>query len=111
MMIEWEKAVTQCGFSPEMLADPGLHNIHLTMLSDYLDGLADEKFGAGRWVKRDDVMVNEFEPFTRDREYEETDEDDNPVLDATGNPVMVAYHDDQRYFRMSARFRAKGPNE
>jgi hypothetical protein len=109
--VSWEKAYAQNGFEPGFLADPALSGLHLTMLSDHLDGLADEKFGADRWVKRDDVVVEEFEPFTRDHEYEETDEDDNPVLDAAGNPVMVQYHDDRRHFRMIAWFREKGPNE
>jgi hypothetical protein len=103
--IPWEKAVAQNSFLPEMLADPGLSNIHVTLFTDYLDRLADAKFGAGRWVKRDDVRLEEFEPFTRDMVYEDTDEESETF------GQTIHYHDDGRYFRMSAWFRAKAPSE
>lgn len=109
MVVPWEKAAAYNGFPPKMLDD--LPNIHVTLFTDYLEGLADAKFGAGRWVKRDDIRLEEMEPLTRDCECEETDDDGDPVLDESGNPVMVQYHDDQRYFRMTAWFRAKGQGE
>jgi hypothetical protein len=110
-LVPWEKAYAQNGFNPEMLSDPGLPDIHITLLTDHLEGLADARFGAGRWAKRDDVEVTEYEPLTRDREYEDTDDDWNPIVGPDGEPVIVRYHDDNRYFRMTAWFRAKAEGE
>jgi hypothetical protein len=102
-VIPWEKAFAQSGFDPGLLED--MPDIHRILLWDHLTGLAGDKFGVGRWVHREDVELIEFEPFTRDHEYADTDDDDNPILDEAGNPVMVQYHDDNRHFRMTAWFR------
>lgn len=105
----WEKAYAQNGFSPEVIEDfPGLH---VTMLHDHLVHLADERYGIGRWIERAPPLLEGFEPATRYRAHEATDEDDNPVLDEDGKPVMVTYYDDSVYFRMSSWFRAKGEGE
>ncbi len=100
----WDKAFAQNSFAPDFLDE--FPDLHLTMLRDHLEGLADAKYGAGNWVRKDEV-VEEFEPLTRHRSYEDEDEDGNPILDAAGRPVMVEYYDHMRYFRMSVRFRAK----
>lgn len=96
----WEKAVAMGHWSPAMLEKfPGLH---LTMLGDKLDQLATEKFGEGCWVMHEDGRTAEtFEPPTRD--HEETDEDEES--DTFGQ--VIRWRDEDTYFQMSARFRAK----
>lgn len=95
----WEKAVSLNGFSPAVLED--FPDLHRTMLHDYLVHLANERFGEGRWVERADASLEEYEPVTREREYE----DDDPDSETFGETIR--YHDDSRYFWMSAWFRPK----
>jgi hypothetical protein len=102
--VTWEKAIAQNGFGRAFLDD--LPDLHLTMLRDFLHNLADQRWGEGRWLKRDE-SVEEYEPPTREHSYQDTDDDDNPIVDDAGRPVIVHWHDDQLYCRMSAWFRPK----
>jgi hypothetical protein len=110
-VVTWVKAYALNGFGPELLAPPAVADIPRQLLLLHSERMADEKFGPGRWVRRDDVTLEEEEPYTRDLVFEEEDDDGNPVLDEDGEPVMVAYHDDNRYFRLTAWYRPKGPGE